>query len=145
MPSWGISTCQYYSNQRLLVVIPGQLCTHLCCKQRREGRLLRQAAVSSIPSQECYVLLGDFNACVGSRSEADGEWWDERGPHGHGVLNRAGRELLSFCSLNGATVFNSWFQKKAIHKQTGQHPKSKQWHCIDYAEGFRAGGVLTWW
>ena len=28
---------------------------------------------------------------------------------------------------------NTCIQKKAIHKQTWQHPKSKQWHCIDYA------------
>ncbi len=59
------------------------------------------------------MLLGDFNARVGSRSEND-EWWDERGPHGHGILNEAGRELLSFCSVNEATVCNTWFQKKAI-------------------------------
>ena len=28
---------------------------------------------------------------------------------------------------------NTWFKKKCIHNQTWQHPKSKQWHCIDYA------------
>ena len=56
-----------------------------------------------------------------------------RGPHGHGSLNEAGKELLSFLSINDATVCNTWFEKKAIHKQTWQHPKSKQWHCIDYA------------
>ena len=91
-----------------------------------------QEILSSIPSQEHYVLLGDFNARVGSRNKED-EWWHERGPHGLGVLNDVGRELLSFCSVNGATVCNTWFQKKEIHKQTWQHPKSKQWHCIDYA------------
>lgn len=41
------------------------------------------------PSQECYVLLGDFHARVGSRSECDTEWWDERGLYGHGVLNKS--------------------------------------------------------
>lgn len=94
---------------------------------------LLQEVISSVPPQECYVLLGDFNARVGSRSEVVDEWWDERGPFVHGILNDAGRELLAFCSLNGATVCNTWFQKKAIHKQTWQHPKSKRWHCIDYA------------
>ena len=34
--------------------------------------------------------------------------------------------------MNGATVCNTWFKKKAIYKQTWQHPKSKLWHCIDY-------------
>ena len=59
-------------------------------------------------------------------------WGQERDSHGHGVLNEARRELLSFLSNNEATVCNTWFPKRAIHKQTWQHPKSKQWHCIDY-------------
>ena len=67
-----------------------------------------QQALSGIPSQECYVMLGDFNARVGSRVSGDDEWWYERGPHGHGVPNEAGRELLSFLSINEATVCNTW-------------------------------------
>ncbi len=55
-----------------------------------------------------------------------------RGPHGYGELNEAGRELLSFLSTNEAIVCNSLFEKKDIQKQTWQHPKSKQWHCIDH-------------
>jgi len=51
-------------------------------------------------------------------------------PHGYGELNGAGRELLVFVSVNKATT---WFKKKYIYKQTWQHPKSKQWHCIDFA------------
>ena len=53
--------------------------------------------------------------------------------HGHGFLNEAGKELLSFLSINEATVCNTCFPKRAIHKQIWQHPRSKQWHCIDYA------------
>ena len=45
-----------------------------------------QQAISTIPSEECYVVLGDFNARVGSRMEND-EWWNERGPHGYGVYS----------------------------------------------------------
>ena len=76
-------------------------------------------------------MLRDFNALVGSRVSGNEEWWYERGPHEHGALIEAGRELLSFLSINEATVCNTWFAKD-IHKQTWQHPKSKQWHCIDY-------------
>ena len=47
-------------------------------------------------------------------------------------MNDAGQELLSFLSINDASVCNMWFMKKSIHKRTRQHPKSKQWHCIDY-------------
>ena len=90
-----------------------------------------QDALSEIPSDECFVMLRDFNARVGSRDVAD-EWWHERGPHGYGDLNDAGRDLLSFLSTNEATVCNSWFRKRDVHTQTWQHPKSRNWHCIDY-------------
>ena len=55
-----------------------------------------------------------------------------RGPHGYGVANDAGKEFLSFLSCHQATVCNTWFVKRDIHKQTWQHPKSKQWSCIDF-------------
>ena len=56
-----------------------------------------------------------------------------RGPFGMGEVNDAGQELLSFLTLNEATICNTWFEKKMIHRQTWQHTKSKRWHCIDYA------------
>ena len=92
-----------------------------------------QQAILSIPSNDCYVILGDFNARVGSRTDRHDRWWYERGPHGYGSLNEAGRELLSFLSVNEATVCNTSFMKKDIFKRTWQHPKSGQWHCIDHA------------
>ena len=46
-------------------------------------------------------------------------------------------ELLSFLSINQATVCNTWFRKRDIGKQTWQHPKSKRWHCIDCTEARR--------
>ena len=78
-----------------------------------------QQAISQIPSHETYVILGDFNARVGSRTDSDDDDEDENGqhrnvpgPHGHGQLNDTGKELLSFLSINEATVCNTWYQKK---------------------------------
>ena len=82
--------------------------------------------ISSIPTNDKYVLLGDFNAHVGSR-EHNGEQWDGvRGPHGYGTINDAGKKLLTFLSLHQATIYNTWFTKKDIHKVTWQHPKFKK-------------------
>ena len=92
-----------------------------------------QQALDEIPPEEPYLLLGDFNARVGSRSEADEEWEHTRGPHGFAEVNEAGKELLTFLSLNVATVCNTWFSKRDIYKQTWQHTKLKRWHCIDFA------------
>lgn len=35
-----------------------------------------------------------------------------RGPHGFGALNDAGKEFLSFLSVNEATLCNTWFKKR---------------------------------
>ena len=48
-----------------------------------------QDAISSIPSNESYILLGDFNARVGSRT-VDDQWCDESRPFWYGELNEAG-------------------------------------------------------
>ena len=92
-----------------------------------------QQALSSIPSNQPYVILGDFNARVGSRQTDDDPWFNVRGPHGYGESNDAGRELLAFLETNVALVCNTWFEKRDINKQTWQHPRSKQWHYIDFA------------
>ena len=70
--------------------------------------------ISSVPSREVYV----FNARVGSRENVDEEWSSVRGPHGFGCANDSGKELLTFPALHQATVCNTWFGKKDIHKQT---------------------------
>ncbi len=53
-----------------------------------------------------------------------------KGPHGCGITNNAGKERLGFLSIQQATICNTWFQKKEIHRVAWQHPKSKQWSCI---------------
>ena len=89
-----------------------------------------QQALDAIPPSECYVIMGDFNARVGSRVSVNDQWANVRGL---GEINDAGCELLTFLSINEETVCNTWFPKWTIHKHTWQHPKSKRWHCIDFA------------
>ena len=76
------------------------------------------------------MLLGDFNARVGSRESGE-QWAGVRGPHGFGAANDAGKELLSFLASHQATVCKTWFEKREIHKQSWQHPRSRQWSSID--------------
>ena len=91
-----------------------------------------QVALSSIPPDECFMMLGAFNCHVGSRYVDDDDWWYERGPHGYGEIIEAGKELLSFVSTNDGSISDTWIEKKEIHKQTWKHPKSHKWYCIDY-------------
>ena len=73
---------------------------------------------SSDSYTEVYVLLGDFNARVGSRLGNDDPWDLVQGSHGYGECNDAGRELLAFLSSNEAVVCNTIFTKRSIQKQT---------------------------
>lgn len=60
-----------------------------------------------------YVMLGEFNVCVGSGAAKEDEWQHERAPPmSFGHLNEAGRELLAFISTKEATMCNTWFQKR---------------------------------
>ena len=43
-----------------------------------------------------YIIVGDFNARVGSMESDNDEWSGVRGPHGFGSVNDAGKEPLSF-------------------------------------------------
>ena len=83
-----------------------------------------QQVLDEIPSDEPFVLLGDFNARVGTRQSTDDQSRSVRGPHGLSELNDAGKELLSFLSMNEVTICNMWFKKPDIRKYTWQHPKS---------------------
>ena len=81
---------------------------------------------------DVLLIVGDFNARVGS-GEVGGDQWDGvHGKNGVGAMNESGEALLSWCSLNGLVVLNTVFEKKRIHKYTWQHPGNKKWHCIDY-------------
>lgn len=54
-----------------------------------------EQALLAIPDDETYIL-GDLNACGSRNSTKDP--WDRvmRGPHGYGISNDAGKELLNF-------------------------------------------------
>ena len=74
------------------------------------------------------VLLGDFNARVGRRADL----WDAIGPHGIGKMNANGLRLLSLCCEHNLIVTNTVFRHRTTHKTSWMHPRSKQWHLLDY-------------
>ena len=55
------------------------------------------------------LLVGDFNASVGSTPrEEDSIWHGVRGYHGVGEMNKRG---MSFCAMNALFVRNVLFKK----------------------------------
>lgn len=87
------------------------------------------AELQRVPPSDKIMLLGDFNARVGSAQQA---WAGVLGNHGIGKVNANGYRLLSLCSQNQLVITNTIFTTRDIHKGTWKHPRSKQWHMLDY-------------
>ena len=82
-----------------------------------------------IPPADKIILLGDFNARVGTTYIA---WRGVLGRNGLGKKNSNGHRLLSLCARYGLTITNTIFDQKDIYKGTWMHPRSRHWHLIDY-------------
>ena len=81
--------------------------------------------IDSAPKQDKLMVLGDFNARVGS----DVDRWGE---HGVGSCNSNGLLLLRLCAQHNLSVTNTLFQLPNRNKISWMHPPSKHWHLIDY-------------
>ncbi|XP_077091366.1 uncharacterized protein LOC143742394 [Siphateles boraxobius] len=87
------------------------------------------AALLKVPHTDKLVLMGDFNARVGSNNML---WSGVIGKHGLGNINRNGLRLLSLCSEHKLVITNSISQMKNKYKASWMHPRSKHWHLLDY-------------
>ena len=85
--------------------------------------------LSKIPRSDKILLLGDFNARVGTDHEG---WQGVLGKHGIGKENSNGTKLLSLCSQENLIVTNTMFHQAERYKSTWMHPGTKKWHLIDY-------------
>ena len=90
-----------------------------------------QVAVASVPDRDMIIVMGDFNAHVGSNFD---QWGSVIGPHGPSELNENGEHLLDFCACNNLIVTNTWFQHKPVHQLTWYRNgnRSLGGHLLDY-------------
>ena len=82
-----------------------------------------QAVLDGLHDNDILLILGDFNARVGSASRPIEEVddaedcemapWDRvLGRFGFGERNAAGENLLVFCAANNLSVMNTWFRRR---------------------------------
>lgn len=85
--------------------------------------------IKSTPQNDKLFILGDFNARVGRDYLS---WEGVLGRHGVGKVNDNGMRLLSKCAEYGLCITNTLFRMADKYKTTWMHPRSKQWHMIDF-------------
>ena len=86
-------------------------------------------ALLRISATESTVLMGDFNAHVGT--DADTRKGVIR-KHGVTGLNENGRYLLRLCCSSGLRIMNSFFQHREVHKYTWYRSSMDQKSLIDF-------------
>ena len=85
--------------------------------------------ISATPRTDKLILLGDFNARVGTDHQT---WEGVIGPEGVGKCNSNGLLLLRKCAEHDLLITNTVFRLSNRNKTSWMHPRSKHWHLIDY-------------
>ena len=87
------------------------------------------SVISAAPRTDKLILLGDFNARVGTDHQT---WEGVIGSERVGKCNSNGLLLLRKCAEHETLITNTVFRLPTRKKTTWMHPRSKHWHLIDY-------------
>nr|VZI26919.1 unnamed protein product [Spirometra erinaceieuropaei] len=87
------------------------------------------ALLATVSKADKLIVLGDFNARVGTDHTT---WRGVLGPHGLRGSNDNGLLLLRACAEHRLTLTNTFFCLPVREKATWRHPRSRQWHLLDY-------------
>nr|VZI03309.1 unnamed protein product [Spirometra erinaceieuropaei] len=87
------------------------------------------ALLAIVSKADKLIVHGDFNARVGTDHTA---WRGVLGPHGLRSLKDDGLLLLRTCAEHRLILTNTFFSLPEREKATWRHPRSRQWHLLDY-------------
>ena len=89
-----------------------------------------QSVIDKLPERDVTILMGDFNAKIGS----DNIGYEEvMGQHGLGVMNDSGERLADLCALNKLVLGGSVFPHRRIHKATWLSPDRQKTRLTVFA------------
>ena len=88
-----------------------------------------QLLIQKIPKKETLIILGDFNAKLGTDHDT---WAPTLGKFGLGSINERGEKLLEFCTLHKLVVCNTQFQHKKCRRVTWTSPCGQYKNLIDF-------------
>ena len=78
-----------------------------------------QSVIDNFPEKDVTILMGDFNAKIGSDNIG---YQGVMGRHGLGTMNDNGERLADLYALNKLVLGGSVFPHKRIHKVTWLSP-----------------------
>ena len=84
--------------------------------------------IKSMPIHDRLILLGNFNARVGTDYKT---WFNVIGKNGVGKCNSNGLMLLQSCAEHGLLITSTLFHLCTHNKTSWMHPWSKHWCLID--------------
>nr|VZI04400.1 unnamed protein product [Spirometra erinaceieuropaei] len=85
--------------------------------------------LATVPKTDTLIVLGDFKVRVGTDHAA---WRGVLDPHGLRGSNDNGLLLLRTCAEHRLIMTNTFFCLPELEKATWRHPRSRQWHLLDY-------------
>nr|VZI34572.1 unnamed protein product [Spirometra erinaceieuropaei] len=98
------------------------------------------ALLATVPMADKLVVLGDFNARVGTDHAA---CRGVLGPHGLRGSNDNGLLLLRTCAEHRLILTNTFFCLPVRENATWRHPRSRQWQLLDYVLVKRRDVLVT--
>ena len=88
-----------------------------------------QIVMDKISSKDITIIMGDFNAKVGTERTDEEKYIV--GPHSLGIRNEAGDRLITFCTENDLVVTNTMFKQHPRRLFTWISPDGKTKNQID--------------
>ncbi|KAK2725804.1 hypothetical protein QYM36_000326 [Artemia franciscana] len=104
--------------------------TFLSDEESEEFYSQLQSLTHSIPKKDMILVIGDFNALVGSNTDGNE---DVMGKFGHCTRNKRSEGLLEYCRDNELVSANTLFKHREGRKVTWRSPGGTTKNFIDYS------------